>query len=89
MDNLIYICIDNIEIILTQAQSEEIEPNRILYGYGYDAYLYTKNQLELQEKLEQLCVKISISLCKTDYDNKEFVIEDIDERWIAFGFKKK
>ena len=60
MDNLIYICIDNIEIILTQAQSEEIEPNRILYGYGYDAYLYTNNQLELQEKLEQLCVKISI-----------------------------
>lgn len=51
---------DNIEIILTQAQSEEIEPNRILYGYGYDAYLYTNNQLELQEKLEQLCVKISI-----------------------------
>ena len=80
---------DNIEIILTQAQSEEIEPNRILYGYGYDAYLYTNNQLELQEKLEQLWVKLSISLCKTDYDNKEFVIEDIDERWIAFGFKKK
>lgn len=25
----------------------------------------------------------------TDYQNKEFVIEDIDGRWLAFGLKIK
>lgn len=86
-----HICMykDNIEIILTQTNSEEIKPNRILYGYGYDAYIYTDNQLELQEKLKNKDVKIAIPLNKTDYNNKEFVIEDIDGRWIAFGLKEK
>ena len=86
-----HICMykDSIEIILTQAKSEEIKPNRVLYGYGYDAYLYTNNQLELQETLKQLGVKIAIPLNKTDYNNREFVIEDIDGRYIAFGLKEK
>ena len=40
-----HICMykDNIEIILTQANNEGIKSNRILYGYGYDAYVYTNN----------------------------------------------
>lgn len=80
---------DNIEIILTQADNGEIKPNRILYGYGYDAYIYTNNQLELQKKLEKAGVKIAIPLTQTDYNNKEFVIEDIDGRWLAFGLKEK
>lgn len=82
-----HICMykDNVEIILTQANNEEIKPNRVLYGYGYDAYIYTNNQLELQEKLKKAGVKVAIPLKQTDYNNKEFVIEDIDGRWIAFG----
>lgn len=80
---------DNIEIILTQANKEEIKPNHILYGYGYDAYIYINNQLELQEKFKKAGVKIAIPLTQTDYNNKEFVIEDIDGRWIAFGLKEK
>lgn len=79
---------DNIEIILTQANIEEIQPNHILHGYGYDAYIYTNNQLELQEKFKRAGVKIAVPLTKTDYNNKEFVIEDIDGRWIAFGLKE-
>lgn len=86
-----HICMykDNIEIILTQANNEEIKPNRILYGYGYDAYIYTNNQIELQEKFKKAGLKIAIPLTQTDYNNKEFVIEDIDGRWIAFGLKEK
>lgn len=86
-----HICMykDNIEIILTQANNEEIKSNHILYGYGYDAYIYTNNQLELQEKLKKVGVKIAIPLKQTDYNNREFVIEDIDGRWIAFGLKEK
>lgn len=80
---------NNVEIILTQANNEKITPNHVLYGYGYDAYIYVSNQLELQENLKQLGIKIVISLNKTDYNNNEFVIEDIDWRWIAFGLKEK
>ena len=56
---------------------------------GIIVYIYVSNQLELQENLKQLGVKIVISLNKTDYNNNEFVIEDIDGRWIAFGLKEK
>lgn len=42
-----------------------------VYGYGYDAYIYTNNQLELQEKLKKAGVKIEIPLKQTDYNNKE------------------
>ena len=57
-----HICMykDDIEIILTQANNEEIKPNRVLYGYGYDAYVYVKNQYELQEKLKNAGVKIRL-----------------------------
>lgn len=85
-----HICIyrDDIEIILTQSACESIKPNRILYGYGYDAYIYVKNQYELQEKFKQAGVKIAIPLTQTDYNNREFVIEDMDGRYIAFGLKE-
>ncbi len=84
-----HICIykDDIEMILTQANGE-IKLNRLLYGYGYDAYIYVKNQYELQEKLKNAGVKIAVPLTRTDYNNREFVIEDIDGRWIAFGLKE-
>lgn len=52
-----HICMykDNVEIILTQANNETIKPNRVLYGYGYDAYIYTSNQLELQTCRRKIC----------------------------------
>lgn len=63
-----HICMykDNIEIILTQANHEEIKPNRLLYGYGYDAYIYANNQLELQEKFK----KSRCKNCNTIYTNR-------------------
>ena len=84
-----HICLykDKIEIILLQANRTEIIPNRELYGYGYDAYLYTDSQELLEKELVAKGVKIVKSLNVTDYKNKEFVIEDIDGRWIAFGLK--
>lgn len=46
-----HICLylDQVEIILLQANTDRILPNRELYGYGYDAYLYTDKQ-EVMEK---------------------------------------
>ena len=64
-------------------------PNRILYGYGFDVYLYTANQENLEKEFEGKNVKFARYLNTTDYQNKEFVIEDIDGRWLAFGLKMK
>ncbi|MCH1627896.1 VOC family protein [Fredinandcohnia quinoae] len=84
-----HICLyrDTTEIILTKTNGQKVIPNRDLYGYGYDAYFITKDQEGLQKELVNSNVKIVRSLDHTDYNNKEFVIEDIDRRWIAFGIK--
>lgn len=86
-----HICLyrDSTEIILTQSKGQRVIPNRELYGYGYDAYFITDNQQELQDEFEQNQVKIARKLHKTDYHNKEFVIEDNDGRWIGFGIKEE
>lgn len=86
-----HICLyrDSTEIILTKTNGKKVIPNRELYGYGYDAYFITNNQEALQQEFTISNVKIVRSLNITDYKNKEFVIEDIDGRWIAFGIKAK
>ena len=85
-----HICLylDKIEIILLQANTDRIQTNRELYGYGYDAYLYTDNQEELEKRFVSRDVKVVRPLAVTDYQNREFVIEDIDGRWLAFGLKQ-
>ncbi|WP_342707227.1 hypothetical protein [Fontibacillus panacisegetis] len=42
----------------------------------------------MERSLGDLGVKIVRSLSTTDYNNKEFVFEDIDRRWIAVGKKQ-
>ena len=85
-----HICLylDKAEIILLQAGTDQIQPNRQLYGYGYDAYLYTDDQEALEKEFIEKGVKIVRPLGVTDYQNKEFVIEDIDGRWLAYGLKQ-
>ncbi|MDD6899521.1 MAG: hypothetical protein PUD29_05850 [Treponema porcinum] len=85
-----HICLyrDKTEIILLKANTDRVFTNRELYGYGYDAYLYTSEMEELEKQLRRNGVKISRPLSMTDYKNREFVIEDIDGRWIAFGRKE-
>lgn len=83
-----HICLyrDKVEIILTKANGT-IKPHRVLYGYGYDAYFYTREQERLFEEFSRNGAKIAKPLCTTDYRNREFVVEDIDGRWLAFGAK--
>ena len=85
-----HICLyrDKTEIILLKANTDRVFTNRELYGYGYDAYLYTSEMEELEKQLRRNRVKIARPLSITDYKNREFVIEDIDGRWIAFGRKE-
>ncbi len=82
------LCLDEVEIILLQANTKKIVPNRELYGYGYDAYLYTNHQENLEKEFISKEIKIVRHLNITDYQNNEFVIEDIDGRWLAFGLKQ-
>ena len=79
---------DDVEFILTQSNGQRVIPNRELYGYGGDAYVIVKDQQALQDEYEAKGVKIVQRLHKTDYHNQEFVIEDIDGRWIYFGIKE-
>ncbi|AWB43083.1 glyoxalase [Paenibacillus sp. CAA11] len=84
-----HICLyrDSIEIVLTQSKHKSFVPNRELHGYGYDGYFITDDQKGLESELEQLGVTIVRPLSVTDYNNKEFVFEDVDGRWIAVGKK--
>lgn len=86
-----HICLyrDSSEIILLQANTDRVIPNRELYGYGFDAYLYTDKQEEMAKEFSSKGVKFARELEVTDYQNKEFVIEDIDGRWVAVGLKIK
>ena len=86
-----HICLyrDDAEVILLQANTKTIRPNRALYGYGYDAYFYTADQEALEQEYLSRDVRIITRLNTTDYQNKEFVIEDPDGRHLAFGLKLK
>jgi len=86
-----HICMyrDDTEIILTVSQKQKVIPNRVLYGYGYDAYFITIAQKEFQQEFCDAGANIVRPLSHTDYKNKEFVVEDIDGRWIAFGIKEE
>ena len=86
-----HICLyrDKTEIVLTVASTDRIYPNRELYGYGEDAYFITDEQEALQDEFIQKGARIVRELQKTDYGNREFVVEDIDGRWIAFGKKER
>jgi uncharacterized glyoxalase superfamily protein PhnB len=76
-----------VEIILTQAASDRVFPNRELYGYGYDAYIITDAQEALQAEFTAAGAKIVRPLQDTDYHNREFVLEDIDGRRLGFDLK--
>ena len=82
-----HVCLyrDGVEIILTGSGARPVAPNHELYGYGYDAYLITQDQDELQRELTSAGALIVRSLARTDYHNSEFVIEEVDGRWIGFG----
>ena len=86
-----HICLyrDKTEIVLLKANGGKVYTNRELYGYGEDAYFITDNQEALQNEFISNGAKIVRPLHLTDYNNLEFVLEDIDGRWLAFGMKQK
>lgn len=86
-----HVCLyrDAVEIILTQSKLQKITPNRIMHGYGYDGYFTSTNIEKLYQDCVTSAVKIAKTLALTDYNNHEFVLEDIDGRWIGIGIKSR
>ena len=86
-----HICLyrDKVEIVLLKANTDRIYPNRELYGYGGDAYFITDDQEALLAEFIEKGANIVQELRLTDYNNREFTVEDIDGRWIVFGIKEK
>lgn len=76
------------EIVLTESGGRAVTPNRTLYGYGYDAYLYASDPAALYAEFSEKGVRCARPLGMTDYGNLEFVVEDLDDRWVAFGIKQ-
>jgi catechol 2,3-dioxygenase-like lactoylglutathione lyase family enzyme len=85
-----HVCLyrDATEIILTLTNGRKASTNRELYGYGYDAYFIAENQKNLEEEFRSAGADIVRPLSLTDYRNREFVVEDIDGRWLGFGKKE-
>lgn len=75
--------------MLIKSQLFCIEPNRKIHGYGYDGYFTGNNIKSIYEELLAKNVKIITPLSMTDYGNFEFVLEDVDGRWICFGAKQE
>lgn len=86
-----HICLyrDGVEIVLLQSKQQEIQPNRILHGYGYDGYFTGQKIESFYEECLSNNVKIVQPLDMTDYGNLEFVFEDCEGRWIGVGSKKE
>lgn len=84
-----HVCLyrDAVEIILTVARPEPDASNRSRHGYGYDAYLVTDEPESLEAELAAAGAVIARPSARTDYRNREFVVEDVDGRWIGFGLK--
>ncbi len=86
-----HVCLyrDFIEIVLTKSKLSEVKPNRVVHGYGYDGYFTGNGIEEIYRECVTNDVKIEKQLQMTDYGNLEFVLEDIDKRWICIGIKKE
>jgi|GEM_PF-149435 len=86
-----HICLyrDKIEIVLLKANTDKVHTHRELYGYGEDAYFITDEQETLLNEFKGKGAKIVRELWLTDYNNREFIVEDIDGRWLVFGIKEK
>ena len=59
-----------------------------MHGHSYDDYF---TALDVQSFYQEVCknnIKIAKPLNLIDYGNQEFVLEDVDGRWIVIGLKK-
>jgi catechol 2,3-dioxygenase-like lactoylglutathione lyase family enzyme len=79
---------DAVEIVVVQAKYGQVVSNRARYGAGYDAYLNPEEVEDVEILYADVKEKGAIIVrppALTAYGSYEFVLEDIDGRWIGIG----
>lgn len=76
---------DQVELVLIQGSAVITMPNRALYGDGCDVYVYVDHPGKLEKEFQRRGAKLVRTLADTQ--NREFILEDIDGRWLSFGSK--
>jgi predicted lactoylglutathione lyase len=79
---------DDIEIVVVQSKYGQVLSNQERYGAGYDAYLDPEDLEDvdaLYSEFKEKGAKIARPPVLTSYGTYEFVLEDIDGRWIGIG----
>lgn len=88
IENFATIYRDSIELIIVQAKFGKIDSNTKRHGSGYDIYI-NPDIIEgvdlLYQEFAAKGVKIAAEPRRTDYGAYEFVVEDIDGRFIGIG----
>ena len=88
IDNFATIYRDSIELVIVKSKFGKIESNTRRYGAGYDAYIDPDTVAGVDIIYKEFLskgVKIVSKPMETDYGSYEFVIEDIDGRYIGIG----
>lgn len=73
---------DQVELVLIQGSAVAVMPNRALYGGGCDVYIYVDRPADLEKEFQRKGARLVRTL--EDTQGREFVLEDIDGRWLAF-----
>jgi catechol 2,3-dioxygenase-like lactoylglutathione lyase family enzyme len=79
---------DSVELVFVQAKAGEFVPNRLRYGAGYDVYLdpdTVEGVDDIHAELAAAGAKIVRGPELVGYGSYEFVVEDIDGRYVGIG----
>ncbi len=80
---------DAVEIVLVEARYGKVRPNHERHGAGYDAYLVpatADGDVEaFYHEIRANGAAIVRPPALTPYGSHEFVVEDIDGRWLGVG----
>jgi catechol 2,3-dioxygenase-like lactoylglutathione lyase family enzyme len=79
---------DEVELVFVQMKSGEFLPNHVRYGAGYDVYLdpdTVDGVDEIYAEVVAAGAHIVREPAMVGYGSYEFVLEDVDGRWVGVG----
>ena len=79
---------DKVELVFVQIMSGRFEPNRVRYGSGDDVYIDPDSVAGVDDVYDELVAagaKVVRGPEIVSYGSYEFVVEDVDGRWVCFG----
>jgi predicted enzyme related to lactoylglutathione lyase len=79
---------DAVELVFVQTRTGVFEPNRVRYGAGYDVYIDPDTVAGVDEIYAEVVAtgaKVIRPPTPIGYGSYEFLIEDVDGRWVCVG----